>query len=64
MSGESKGQRPGGLWDWPVGVIVAGAFLLVLSAANGAKSYALPLLLIAFGVVSLMIRRGAFTPRK
>jgi hypothetical protein len=60
MSGESKGQRPGGLWDWPVGVIVAAVVLLF---GTGGKAAGISLVLIGFGVVSLMVRRGAFTPR-
>lgn len=48
----------GGSFDWPVGVIVSGAVVaLLLSAVLG-------LLLVAFGVAALLIRRGAFTPRR
>lgn len=46
------------MWDWPVGVIVGGALLAVV----GVWVLAVPLL--AFGVVALLIRRGAFTPRR
>lgn len=56
--------RTGGFWDWPVGVIVAGLLVALLSAVNGGTGGAtLGLLVAVFGVVALLIRRGAFTPR-
>ena len=57
---EAEGQwRPGGWWDWPVGVIV-GALVLAVLTRGGTFS----VLLFWFGVISLLIRRGAFTPRR
>lgn len=50
--------RPGTLWDWPVGVIVGAVVLAALSV------WVLAVPLLAFGVVALLIRRGAFTPRR
>ena len=51
-------SKPGGLWDWPVGVVVGGVVLTLV----GVPVIGLPLL--ALGVVALLIRRGAFTPRR
>ena len=60
-----KGERTGKASDWPVGLVIAGALIFVLSAVNGGTAGAfLGLALGAFGVVSLLIRRGAFTPRR
>lgn len=68
MSEKLKGERPGGLWDWPTGVIIGGVFLVLIMAApaiSGEQPAAwigvgLGVVLGAFGVLSLMIRRGAF----
>lgn len=53
-----------GTWqDWPVKVIVVAILLGVLVTASGGRPSVLVWLLLAFGVISLLIRRGAFTPR-
>lgn len=57
-----RGERPGGMWDWPVGVILAGVFLALMTGFTNALGFVGGGLLIAFGVVSLLIRRGAFKP--
>jgi len=63
-----KGERPGGLWDWPVGVILGGAFLVAIMAVPAISGdqptawlgVAVGFVLGSFGVLALMIRRGAF----
>jgi hypothetical protein len=55
-----KGERPGGLWDWPVGVILAGVFLAAITGAVNVLGLIAGVLIALFGVLSLMIRRGAF----
>ena len=57
--GEAPKGRRGTFWDWPVGVIIAG---VVLGIATGGATGAV--VLFWFGVIALMIRRGAFTPRR
>lgn len=56
--GAEKDQR-GTFWDWPVGVIAAALVLGLTTEAKG-----LTLLLLGFGVIALLIRRGAFSPRR
>lgn len=54
-----------GTWaDWPVAVIVVGVLLAVVAWTSGGSPSFVTWLLIAFGVVALLIRRGAFTPRR
>ena len=60
MTEEGRTNRAGTMWDWPVAVILIG--LLLLLFAGGARVGAV--LLLVFGVVALLIRRGAFTPRR
>lgn len=61
MSDEQwKGERPGGMWDWPVGVILAGVFLAAITGAASLLGLVAGVLIALFGVLSLMIRRGAF----
>jgi hypothetical protein len=55
---DGANDRAGTVWDWPVGVIVGGAALTLF----GVWPLGVPLL--AFGVVALLIRRGAFAPRR
>ena len=58
-------DRRGTVWDWPVPVMIAGALLLLVSLSNGAGGGALiSLLMVAFGLVTWLARRGAFTPRR
>lgn len=52
-------DRRGTFWDWPVGVIVAAVVLGMFTEARAAT-----FVLFWFGVVSLLIRRGAFSPRR
>ena len=52
------------MWDWPVAVIVVGVLLVLLALTSGASPSLLAWLLIGFGVVALLIRRGAFRPRR
>ena len=51
-------DRAGTIWDWPVIVMLVAVVFLIA----GAKVFGG--LLLAFGVVALLIRRGAFTPRR
>ena len=54
--------------DWPGKVLIAGAVALVLGfAIRGGIGFLLVLVaaaLLLFGAIGLMIRRGAFTPRR
>lgn len=51
-------DRTGTFWDWPVAVIILAVVLMFAGAGVGA------VVLFWFGVLSLMVRRGAFTPRR
>lgn len=51
-------DRRGTARDWPVAVIALGAGLGI--ATGGDKAW---VVLFWFGVISLLIRRGAFSPR-
>lgn len=51
-------DRRGTLWDWPVGVALAG---LVIVLATG-KTFGV--VLFWFGVIALLLRRGSFSPRR
>ena len=59
-----KPNRAGTVWDWPVAVIVVAVLLGVAAMSSGGRPTFVTWLLLAFGVVSLLIRRGAFTPRR
>lgn len=60
-----KTDRRGTFWDWPVGVAIAGLVLAVLAASNEAPAgILLGFVLIAFGVVALLARRGSFSPNR
>ena len=52
-------DRRGTFWDWPVGLIVA-AVVLALVFEPGPFVFAL----FWFGVIALLIRRGAFSSRR
>jgi len=52
-------DRRGTFWDWPVGVIAAAVVLGLVT-----ESRAAPFVLFWFGVLALLIRRGAFSPRR
>lgn len=56
--GQRKDRR-GTFWDWPVGVILA-AVVLGFAFKPGVFVF----LLFWFGVISLLIRRGSFSPRR
>jgi hypothetical protein len=54
-----------GTWqDWPTLVLVVAGVLLVLIVMSGGTPTVAWWLLLSFGVVSLLIRRGAFSPRR
>ena len=59
MSEEGRTNRAGTIWDWPVAVILIGLLFLLFSEGSPGA-----VLLLVFGVVALLIRRGAFTPRR
>lgn len=56
--GDVTKDRAGTAWDWPVGLIVGGLLLLAF------RVWVLAVPLLVLGVVALLIRRGAFTPRR
>ena len=58
MSERVKDRR-GTFWDWPVGLMVGG---LVIALVTDLPLFGL--LLVVVGVVALLVRRGAFTPRR
>jgi hypothetical protein len=65
MSEREHADRRGTVWDWPVPVMIAGALLLLVSLSNGAAGGMLiSLLVVAFGLVTWLARRGTFTPRR
>jgi len=65
MSDEAKKPSRAGTWsDWPVAVIAVGVLLGLAAFASGGRPSFVTWLLILFGVVALLIRRGAFTPRR
>ena len=55
---DAGNDRAGTIWDWPVIVMLVAVVLLIAGAKVVGG------LLLAFGVVALLIRRGAFTPRR
>lgn len=65
MSDEVQKPSRAGTWsDWPVAVILVGVVFALLSVVNGTAPGVLAWGLMLFGVVALLIRRGAFTPRR
>ena len=50
--------------DWPAWIVFVGVVLWVGIAASGRQPTLLLFLLIAFGAVTWMIRRGVFSPRR
>ena len=62
---QEKQERRGTFWDSPVPVAVVGVLLALLAASNGADGGILIGLLVAvFGVVTVLARRGTFSPRR
>ena len=57
---EEKPDRRGTFWDWPTEVMIAAVVMLFVAPAAAL----LWLVLFAFAGVTLMARRGVFTPRK
>lgn len=55
-------------WGWPAWVLGVGAAVmllaLVIRGATGTLLVLLAVALLAFGGVALVVRRGAFTPRR
>lgn len=65
MTDVKQDDKRGTFWDWPVGLIVGGVLLLLLAASNGATmGMWVGLVMAAFGLVALLARRGAFSPRR
>ena len=55
----------GTFWDWPGLLVVLGVLLAIFAGGRGAGGgVLLGLLLAAFGVITLMARRGSFSPRR
>jgi hypothetical protein len=52
-------DRRGTFWDWPVGVMLAAVVLAVFTDA-----WVLAAVVLCFGAVALLVRRGAFSPRR
>lgn len=57
--GKSTPDRRGTFWDWPVAVILVAVVLAIGTDASPGS-----IVMFWFGVLALMIRRGAFTPRR
>lgn len=57
-------DRAGTMRDWPVAVIGVGLVLALFAILDGNAPPLITWLVILFGVVALLIRRGAFTPRR
>lgn len=55
-----KPSKRGTIWDWPAEVMI----LAVVLAFVAPNALLLWIALFVFGGVTLMARRGAFTPRK
>lgn len=62
MDGDKS--RAGTWQDWPVAVIALGALLAVVAWLSGGSPSWATWLLIAFGAVALLVRRGAFASRR
>lgn len=61
---EDKDVR-GTIWDWPALLAVMGVLLAIWSAGKGALGGVMVgLLLAAFGTVTVLARRGSFSPRR
>jgi hypothetical protein len=52
-------DRRGTFWDWPVGVMLAAVVLALFTDAK-----VLAVVVFGFALVALLIRRGAFSPRR
>ena len=61
----STGDRRGTIHDWPGAVSFVGLLLTVIAVSNGAPlGTFIGFALLAFGVVTLLARRGSFSPRR
>lgn len=61
----SEQKADDGRWGWPVGFLVAGVGFALVGAGTGTRELVLiGWLVLAFGALSIAIRRGAFTPRR
>ena len=62
--GQQKNRRSD-LLEWPGAVALIGLVLTVIAVSNGAPLGTLiGIVILAFGVVALLARRGAFSPRR
>ena len=57
-------ERKGTWRDWPTAVIVIGVVLWLWVAMTGGTPSVVVYLVLAFGALALLIRRGDLTPRK
>ena len=64
MTDEGKDVR-GTIWDWPVVLAIVGLLLAIWAGSKGSGGGVLfGLLLAAFGTVTVLARRGTFSPRR
>lgn len=61
MTDGEKAPQKQGWWDWPIGVIAASVVLFFVLGEEGGL---LVFVMFWFGLIALLIRRGAFTPRR
>jgi drug/metabolite transporter (DMT)-like permease len=65
MSDEPNRDTRGTVWDWPALLAVMGVLLAVFAGSKGSGAgVLLGLVLAAFGTVTVLARRGAFSPRR
>jgi len=57
---QGKPDRRGSMWDWPAELMLGAVVMLFVAPA----AIVLWIALFAFGGITLMARRGSFTPRK
>lgn len=62
---ERDDNTRGTFWDWPSLLAVLGVLLAFWSGSKGSVAgVLLGLVLAAFGVVTVLARRGTFSPRR
>lgn len=55
----------GTIWDWPAVLAIVGVLLAIWAGSkDSAGGVILGLVLAAFGTVTVLARRGAFSPRR